>query len=164
MTHVGLEQILVFSWITCTLDWWGSWSHPQYLWRQQWMRHAQGVRWLTTILMLTILGSTISDLFSVSVAETRKDLRSPECESFVYPSPTSTMGTILFLFWNNGYNIFPIQIHKFGFFPNFYCFPLKLMKFNLQTGTEKAIENNSGLTSQVLISVTAETPPLSLLG
>jgi len=92
VTHFGLEQMPKFSWMDCTLDWWSSWSHPQWLWREPWMRPVQTVH--SHCWQLITLTNTVSDLFSVSVAETRKKTTSPEFESYVYPSPSSTMGMI----------------------------------------------------------------------
>lgn len=106
---------------------------------EPWMRPAQAI--CSNCWQLVVMANTVSDLFSVLVQQTRKEFKSPEFEFYVWPSPTSTTGVnIFFLIQSSGCNIYSIQMQSFGFFPCFCCFPPKLMRFNLQAGTEKAIE------------------------
>lgn len=161
MTRVGLEQIPVFSWINCTPDWWGSWFPPQWLWGEPWLRPAQAVH--SCCWQVITLADTASDLLSVSVAETRKELRSLEFEFCVHPSPPSTMGKLFFWFGVVVIlYIFPIRMHSFGFFSPLLLLSAKLMRFNFHWESNRKTKVAS--VAKYPLRVRAETCPLALLG
>lgn len=161
MTGVGLEQIPVFSWINCTPDWWGPWFHPQWLWREPRMSPAQAVH--SHCWQVITLADTASDLLSVSVAETRKELRSLEFESCSHPSPPLTTGRLYCLVWNSGYPVhFSIQMHSLGIFPHFCCFPAKLMRFDFHW--ESSRKTKVASVAEYPVSIGGETSPLALVG
>lgn len=155
MTRVGLEQIPVFSWINCTPDWWGSWFHPQWLWREPWMSPAQAVH--SPCWQVITLADTASDLLSVSVAGTRGELRSLEFESCVHPSPPLTMGDYFpgLEYWLSCAFVYT---ESFGISPHFYCFSAKLMRFCFLWES-----NRKTKVAKYPFSVKAETSPLALV-